>query len=110
MRKKTSLTVKLIDGVWKVVGYLTTYEYAEKHGVREATVRKWIYQGKLDAVQIGNGWWVGEDEPLPPNISKMRFDEKTEYMRKNGSRLTESWHRANGSGWDRRKNVYNKGQ
>lgn len=93
------LEVKKTDGVWRVVGYLTSYEYAEKAGVKEGTVRKWIYCGRLEAVQIGKGWWVREDAPMPPNIGKMKAEEKAAFMEKNGKDLTAYWHRQNGKGW-----------
>ena len=106
--RETELTVKQVAGVWKVVGYLTPLEYAEKHGVREDLVRKWIYLGKLAAVQLGHGWWIKEGETLPPNISLMKKSERETYMMENGSRLTPKWHKENGSGWNRRKNDHSK--
>lgn len=90
-----TLTVKNIDGVWRIMGYLTHAEYAEKHGLREGSVRRWIYHGKIRAVRIGNGWWIKEDTPLPPNISKMKFEEKIKWMEKHGDELTDKFYSAN---------------
>lgn len=103
MNKENELTVRCIDGVWRVVGYLTSYEYAEKHHVKEATVRKWIYYGKLSGIQIGNGWWIKEDMPVPPNISKMKYDEREAWMAENGNRLTNAWYKENRNGPNKNK-------
>lgn len=97
------LEVRRTGGKWRVTGYLTSYEYAERHGIKESTVRKWIRYGKLEAVQIGTGWWVREDEPVPPNISKMKAGEKEAFMKKEGRRLTGAWHSENGSGWKKNR-------
>lgn len=96
------LEVRRVDGVWRVAGYLTSYEYAKKHNVKEGTVRKWIRFGKLEAVQIGTGWWIKEDEPVPPNISKMKAEERESFMEREGRKLTAIWHSENGSGWKKR--------
>lgn len=57
------MTVEIVDG--RVVGYLTIKEYAKKHFSAEATVRMWIYRGKLKILRIGNQDWIKEDEPYP---------------------------------------------
>lgn len=97
------LEVRRTGGKWRVTGYLTSYEYAERHGVKEGTVRKWIRYGKLEAVQIGTGWWVRKDEPVPPNISRMKAGEKEAFMEKEGRKLTDVWHSENGAGWKKNK-------
>lgn len=50
-------------------------------------------------MQIGTGWWVKEDEPIPPNISKMKARERESFMETEGRKLTGAWHSENGSGW-----------
>ena len=40
--------------------YQTVREVAERLAVNEATVRHWIREGALRAVDIGKGWRIGD--------------------------------------------------
>lgn len=93
------LELRKVGSSWRPTGYLTSYEYAEKIGVRESTVRKWAAFGKLESIKIGRSCWVREDEPVPPNISKMSTSEKEAFMKADGRKLTGAWHKENGEGW-----------
>ena len=94
------ITVTVTNGVGHLDGYLTSEEYAKKYSIKEGLVRKYIYSGKLPAFKIGNGWWIQEDEPLPPKICNMKQSEQIEYKKKNKERLNpkyfkmdQSWYR-----------------
>ncbi len=76
-----TLTVTVNGMIGTVDGYLTSYQYAEKHGLKEGTIRRWIYAGKLAAVQISNSWWIKEDMPPPPKICNLKEKERKEYMK-----------------------------
>lgn len=96
------LELRKVGNSWRPTGYLTSYEYAEKVGVRESTVRKWAVYGKLEAIRIGRSHWIREDEPVPPNISKMSTGEREAFMKTEGRKLTDAWRSENGAG--RKKN------
>lgn len=42
--------------------YQTVREVAELLKVSEATVRRWIRDGELRAIDIGKGWRIGADD------------------------------------------------
>ena len=77
--------------IGRIEGYLTHAEYAEKHGLRESLIRKWIYNRKLDAVKIGTGYWIKENEPIPKDITRMKMDEKIGYYLKKMSEPKEEF-------------------
>lgn len=85
------ITVTVTNGVGHLDGYLSSEEYAEKYSIKEGLVRKYIYSGKLSAIQIGRSWWIQEDAPLPPNICKLKQFEQIEYKRKNKDRLNPKY-------------------
>ena len=41
---------------------LTIKEVAEKFGVHEQTVYRWVYKGKLKAIKVGGGLRVTEEQ------------------------------------------------
>lgn len=63
----------------RLKGYLTSNDYANQFQIKESLVRKWIYNNKLEAIQVGSTWWIKENTPLPPNIAKMKMDEKIKW-------------------------------
>jgi len=42
--------------------YQTVMEVADRMKVNEATVRQWIKEGSLRAIDIGKGWRIGPDD------------------------------------------------
>lgn len=42
--------------------YQTVKEVADLLKVNEVTVRRWIKDGELRAIEIGKGWRIGEDD------------------------------------------------
>jgi len=42
--------------------YLTVREVAELLKVGETTVRRWIKEGEMRAIDIGKGWRIGADD------------------------------------------------
>lgn len=60
-------TVTVCDG--RIVGYLTSAEYARKYGIPEITIRVWAKRGKLQSLKIGRNSYIKEDL-LPPPFEK----------------------------------------
>lgn len=56
-------TVTLVHG--KPRGFLSTKEFAESIGVKQVTVRVWISRQKLDAIKVGNEWFIRAGTPYP---------------------------------------------
>jgi len=57
-------TVSIYNG--RVMGYLTSTEYAKINGVKESTVRVWIKRGKIPKhylLKISNSWWIDTSMP-----------------------------------------------
>lgn len=86
------LTLTVEDGVGRIDGYLTSYEYAEKNGLKESNVRRYIYLGKLDGLKVGSGWWVKEDAAVPPKISFMKDDDKKRYLNEMKNKLDKDYY------------------
>ena len=45
----------------RVMGYLTSAQFAKVNGVKNGTVRVWIKRGKIPVhflLKIGNDWWI----------------------------------------------------
>lgn len=40
--------------------YFTTRQLADKYGLNDSTIRKWIAQGKLRASKLGRDWVIAE--------------------------------------------------
>lgn len=58
------IQVTIYDG--KIVGYLTTRQFAEKMGVEPNLVRQWIHRKKIvPAFKIGIEHFIAEDTPRP---------------------------------------------
>lgn len=55
--------VTLING--KPRGYLSSKEFAESVGVQQTTVRIWIRREKLEAIKVGNEWFIRIGTPRP---------------------------------------------
>ena len=56
--------VSVVNG--RVIGYLTSAEYAKYNGVKESTVRVWIKRGKIPKhflLKIGKYWWINTAMP-----------------------------------------------
>lgn len=45
-------------------------EYAEMHGVKQATIRQKVLRGKLEACKIGRNWVIDKDTPYVDNRIK----------------------------------------
>lgn len=52
------MTVEIIDG--KVVGYLTTEEFANRIGKKPQTIRKLICEGKIPTLKVGRQRFIKE--------------------------------------------------
>lgn len=84
-----SLTVE--NGVGTIDGYLHSKDYAEKNGLKESNIRRYIYLGKLDAIKVGNSWWIKENEPLPPELNHMKMDELVDYLEERSDKLDHGY-------------------
>jgi excisionase family DNA binding protein len=69
MVKIMSITVKIENG--KVVGYLTSEEFAKKCGVTKEAVRMWIHRGQIEALTIGRDNWIKQSTPRPTKMKKV---------------------------------------
>lgn len=49
----------------RIVGYITSKELAKKLGVTTATIRAWVYRGKLETLKVGDELWFKEDTEHP---------------------------------------------
>lgn len=65
--------VTVTDG--HVDGYLTTKEFAIKHGLKENTVRVWICRNKIDILEIGTCHWIKSDTPVPLPKKRRRWSK-----------------------------------
>lgn len=81
------LNLNVENGIGTVEGYLCSKDYADKQGIKECNVRRYIYLGKLDAIKVGNSWWIKEDEPLPPELNRMKSDELIKYLEERSDKL-----------------------
>ena len=45
-------------------------EYAEMHGVKQATIRQKVLRGKLEAHKIGRNWVIDKNTPYIDNRIK----------------------------------------
>ena len=57
-------TVSIYNG--RVMGYMTSAEYAKANDIKESTVRVWIKRGKIPRhflLKIGNSWWINASMP-----------------------------------------------
>jgi excisionase family DNA binding protein len=50
--------------------HLTCKQYADKHGLKEKTVRQWINRGKLKAEKHGRDWAIPEGTEKPKDRRK----------------------------------------
>ena len=62
--------VTLVHG--KPRGFLSTKEFAESVGVKQTTVRVWILRKKLDAIKVGNEWFIRVGTPYPAKRLRTR--------------------------------------
>lgn len=56
-------------------------EYAERHGVSAATVRRWLNDGRIEGDRLMGRWYVNEDAEPP---------EPTAYGRPRGSHVNRT--------------------
>ena len=91
---KISVTVE--NEIGHLDGYLMPEEYGKKYSIKEGLVRKYIYLGKLPAIKVGHGWWIKEDEPLPPKVCNMKLKDQIEYKQKNRDRLNPKYFKLEG--------------
>lgn len=47
------------------VGYLNVEEYAAKHYVSPSTIRKKIFERRIETLKIGYQHWIKEEFPYP---------------------------------------------
>ena len=53
------------------MGFLSVTQFAQKHGMDVGNVRRYILQGRIAAVKIGNQWAIPE-ETEPPQDKRIR--------------------------------------
>lgn len=50
--------------------YVSVDEYARMMGVATATVRQWIYRGKIEAIMLGSVYYIDKTIPYPDRTNK----------------------------------------
>lgn len=53
------------------MGFLSVTQFAKKYGMDVGNVRRYISQGRIDAVKIGNQWAI-PDDAKPPKDNRVR--------------------------------------
>ena len=53
------------------MGFLSVTQFAQKHGMDVGNVRRYILQGRIPAVKIGNQWAIPE-ETEPPKDKRVK--------------------------------------
>lgn len=91
MKLKLTVEQGRFYGVGTIDGYLYSRDYAEKNGIKECNVRRYIYLGKLDAIKVGNSWWIKEDAPVPPELNRMKTEELVEYLEERADKLDPNY-------------------
>ncbi len=71
--------------------YQTVKEVAERLKVAEATVRQWIHEGALRAIDVGKGWRIA-------NTDLERFLTRHETTSRAGGTATDEDHRPYSNG------------
>lgn len=51
--------------------YLSVTQFAQKHGMDVGNVRRYIAQGRISAIKIGNQWAIPEDA-TPPKDNRIK--------------------------------------
>lgn len=63
------------------MGFLSVTQFAQKHGMDVGNVRRYILQGRIDAVKIGNQWAIPDDTE-PPNDNRIRSGKYVDARKK----------------------------
>lgn len=53
------------------MGFLSVTQFAEKYGMDVGNVRRYIQQGRIDAIKIGNQWAI-PDKATPPKDNRIK--------------------------------------
>jgi len=61
--------------------YLSVTQFAQKHGMDVGNVRRYIAQGRISAIKIGNQWAIPEDA-TPPKDNRIKSGK---YAKSNNS-------------------------
>jgi len=85
------MLVSIVKG--RVAGYETLVEFANRHGVKENTVRIWVRRNKLETLLIGRDHWVKLGTPKPEgNLKRPRggcYSKKFKWHRDGYLTITE---------------------
>lgn len=88
-----------------LLGFLTEIEAASTFGVGPATIQMWVERGQLDAIKIGDSWYIPKNQqnPLERTINEKN---KTNTFTQGTNRAIKS---GDSSKFNSGSNVYNSG-
>lgn len=63
------------------MGFLSVTQFAEKYGMDVGNVRRYIQQGRIDAIKIGNQWAI-PDKATPPKDNRIKSGKYVDARKK----------------------------
>lgn len=61
--------------------YLSVTQFCEKHGLDRGNVNRYIHQGRIPAVKIGNQWAIPADAQ-PPEDKRVKSGKYKDWRKK----------------------------
>lgn len=61
--------------------YLSVTQFCEKHGLDKGNVNRYIHQGRIPAVKIGNQWAIPADAQ-PPEDRRVKSGKYKDWRKK----------------------------